>query len=218
MSELPSRPNPSHESSTGARFSFANSESARRLSLEDYTIGSYAQQTRLIRYQGGRDEPLRHRLETAGLILGERIGDNPVYRVPRSSRPLAYEASNKSDGLFSYTDEQLLYDLGVLLGKVAAIDGPEANLWQMVDLETPQNLGQLVAIVDFTLPHEGNLFLRPGAEEDITPVPKHATPDPALLYSPHIVGLFGEHAEGGSSVYFRMGFNEQLGAPQDETA
>lgn len=218
MPEIPINPSLTGEHSTSARFSFANSAYARQVHLEDYMVGRFPQRTRLIRYQSGANRTLRGQLQASGLILGRQVeSESDVYVVPKSARPLTYEATMKREGSFSYTDEQLMHDLGSLLGKTAALETADGGSWNMIALEDPQTLGGLVAIVDFTLPDERNLFLLPGVEEVIVPFPKDTLPDPAQFYTDQLAHVFGGNPEA-LSVYFRMGFNEQLAGVQDETA
>lgn len=210
MTEADSRfpAQPSHERPTSARLSFASSQLARSINLEDYIVGTSAQQSRLIRYQGGAHVGLREKMQTAGLLLGQQIDGDNVYRIPRSSRPLAYEASIRRDGSFSYGDEQLAYDLGSLLGTLSGLGGAESESWLVIDAPDAQDLGQMISIVDFTLPEEGNVFLIPGVEYATTAADKVLVPDPTVFYTRHLPEFFNGDI-GRVDAYFCMGFNEQ---------
>lgn len=208
MSELAPRPPGSiPEHLTGARFSFANSSLARRINLRDYSIGVPGRSYRLINYRD-TDPTIRERLEEQKLILGTRVSGN-AYKVPRSARPLAYEATESKGGAYSYNDENLLYDLGVLLGSVAYSD-PDPSQLAVVVTETPHELAQMVAIVDFTHPDEKNLFLVPGAENSVAAVSRADYENPAFLYDQALREVFGE-SFASLGYHFHTGFNEQSG-------
>ena len=101
----------------------------------------------------------RETLEQRGLIVGERIvkGENQdAYALPLNARSLALEALAGDEDRDTYTDADLMYDLGELAGTVArycsnrVIVGPKAE--------------EVFALVDFASPNERQLFLVPGAE------------------------------------------------------
>lgn len=144
---------------------------------------------------------LREVLLDKGLILGRILGDKrdkkQHFAIPKSARPISYDASVDDTGAFSYNDEQMFFDLGSLLGEVykATQEKPVIT----------GDIGRAVAFVEFTRPDERQLYLVPGVER-ITDSLETGT-SPLGYYAEKMTEAFG-HRFDTASLSFRMGFSD----------
>lgn len=199
---------PNGEQKTSPRHSFANSGLAKRIGLEDFSIGISHDTARLIRHHSNDELGLRETLEDSGIILGRKIDSETVYIIPRSSRPLGYDAPIQRGGLFGYGDEQALFDVGVLLGKVASLADGDKLL--AVHPDNAQDFGQMIALVDFTLPSANNVFLVPGVEDALLEVGNETPSKLAQFYYENLLQMFGGVSDDAAYDFYE-GFNQQLG-------
>lgn len=117
----------------------------------------------------GKIARYRDRLIRNGLILGRlqpsaEAGTEYV-TIPRSARPLNYDASSPTEGAYTYNDKKLFSSLGSLLATVVTLD-PRVNLRVQEPVEDK------VAIVEFTHLSERALYLIPGTEYFLQPCRK----------------------------------------------
>jgi hypothetical protein len=76
-----------------------------------------------------QDKLLRHIQTQPGLILGQPVsaeGHANIYRLPGNVRPLALEAASQAEGDFTYSDHDMLYDLGHHLAQLTRAVGGRA--------------------------------------------------------------------------------------------
>src|SRR4051812_48430540 len=91
----------------------------------DSILKEGAAQRRIVNYPSPPPEVkyIRDLLLEQGLVLGQPLEDEgdglDRFIVPTSARPLSREATSESTGPYDYSDSDLFYDLGKLLGKVA---------------------------------------------------------------------------------------------------
>lgn len=181
----PNFPNTSFgsESATGLR----NSLAYELIGSSDRYINHPSGITRVVTYPLGdaQTEQFKDKLLDLGLILGYPIDaeedSEHAFIVPRSARPLAYDAESRVKGNYSYDDDKLFYDLGYILNTVLKID------------EVPRvirgDIGHVIAITEFTKPNERPLFLVPGVERVLEPLEDGK--DPFAYYSEALDREFG---------------------------
>lgn len=203
MTEL----NPKHslsddpESLTRPRYSLAYD----LIGSADTIVRHVSGNVRLVSYDKPtpKQAKIRKRLLERGLVLGTIISEpndqQQLFRVPKSARPIAYDAQVQSSGAFSYNDEQLFFDLGHLLGELHEI----TDMSYVID----GDIGRAVAFVEFTDPGERQLFLAPGIEKTLKHI-NHQT-KPLDYYSDSLTQTFGHRFEQ-AIYYFGMGFTEAL--------
>lgn len=126
--------------------------------------------SREVVYTAGTEEQehLRRDLTNNGIVLGypvETSEGHVAYRVPAVSRPLALEAANPpvaTEGPFTYSDKDLMYDLGELTARIhdltgGVIGGPDAE--------------RAFSLVDFVAVGDSHLYATPGVERVLAAVP-----------------------------------------------
>ena len=199
-------PNPSEsvpfhpsEHQTNARFSLAN----HQIGSLDYLIHHPTGNQRAITYPSPNTLHLtiRDKLYESGLVLGRLVTDDnetgyESFIVPDSARPLAYDASSRASGAFSYNDAKLFNELGNLFA-LASLAVDERFIFD-------DDIRHGVAIVEFTKPGERKLLFVPGAEQFF--VPARDGLDPAQFYSDQLAKQFGRQFIEGS-VLFRSGYD-----------
>lgn len=157
------------ESHTSPRYSLASARIGSIDIYHDHPSG----RIRLVKYDSWRrDRPIRAAMLGRQLIVGAQLTANKnkhqVFRVPMSTRPLGYDAGVKAGGSFTYGDEQLITDLGRLLGETFKLSEKKLVL--------AGEIGRMVALTDFIQPGERQLFLVPGAEKLTHGLEKYTDP------------------------------------------
>lgn len=191
------------ERETNARYSLAYD----RIGSEDIMLLRHPSggAVRVIAYESADEQrsQLRDRLVAKGLILGMIIGDaedtKQHFKVPKSARPIAYDANVEASGAFSYNDEQMFFDLGQLL----------AELYQASDVKLvlSGDVGRSVAFVEFTHHDERQLYLVPGVERVMESLETDVSP--IGFYTERLTEAFG-HRFDNAAISFRMGFSEAI--------
>lgn len=179
------------QNEVGLRYRLGNPETGSR----DFTRRTPTGKVRYIEYERPSQPQmlLRARLIARGLILGRLTSDSrdtkQLFQIPLSSRPISYDASVSGEGAFTYTDSRLFYDAGNLLGSLAVLSD---------DSVVTSDIGKSIALVEFTRPHERNLYLTPGIERATQQYPNS---DLVGYYQERFHELFGERfAEMESQV------------------
>lgn len=186
------------ERDTGLRYSLAYES----VESKDRIIEHPGGKVRIVQYSNpGRfrlalRELLTNEHTILGTLLTEDEVDEQVFRVPTSARPLAYDASSRVEGIFSYSDDRLFHDLGRLLGKVATIDPHQRYVIH-------GSIGRMVAIVEFTHPGERQLQLVPGVEILLQPL--HDSWDAESYYEEVLHDEFQQRFDP-TKLDFRRGF------------
>ena len=194
------------EQDTGLRFSLAYDLIGSRDRFINHPSGS----SRIITYpkDDERTERFRDSLIRSELVLGNPTSDENdtehIFVVPRSARPLSYDAVSQTEGNYSYNDGKLFYDLGYMLAQVLRVD------------EEPQvirgDVGHAVAIVEFTQRNERALFLAPGVERLLITLEPDQTP--VEYYADALGREFGIRFKAGE-IALQAGFAK---AEQDSEA
>lgn len=187
MSENFSGPRPelTSEQITDPRHSLANIAIGSEDIIARQPSGIY---TRVIKYPSPADHErltLRDNLYNQGVILGTLVSsteETQAYQIPMSARPLSLEPDNKKEGLYTYNDEKLYFDIGQLLGRLSKNTGNK----YIVD----GKLGDLLVFVDFTRPKDSRLFFVPGVEKVV--VRNKSTRNPYNIYLNSLIRSFGE--------------------------
>lgn len=167
----------------------------------DTVLGHVSGTVRLVGYErpDAQRAEVREALLRKKLILGEVLTypneKSQAFRVPKSARPIAYDASVGGAGAFSYNDENLFYDLGNLLGELFV-----ATEEQTV---ARGDIGRIIAFVEFTEPDERRLFFVPGIER--VTVPLETGVSPLGYYADKLTEAFGNRFDN-ANLYFRTGF------------
>jgi len=187
--ELPTKP----------RFSLAYDVISSSDTLVKHPAGS----TRIVEYTQSdpRQIAVSESLSQKGLILGKVISANDdaalAFSVPKSARPIAYDASVISPGIFSYNDERLFYDLGNLLGELYI-----ATDEKLVDCG---DIGRTIAFVEFTDQNERRLYFVPGIEKVCETLDIGVSP--LGYYAEKLTEGFGQRFDN-AGLQFRLGFAE----------
>lgn len=196
MAELP----------TKTRFSLAYDVVGSSDILVKHPAGS----TRIVEYTQSdpRQAAIRESLIQRGLILGKVISSDEdatlAFKVPKSARPIAYDACVVSQGIFSYNDERLFYDLGNLLGELYV-----ARDEKLVD---SGDIGRTIAFVEFTDQDERRLYFVPGIEKVCETLDDGVSP--LGYYAGKLTEGFG-HRFDNAGLQFRIGFAEAT-APKNQ--
>lgn len=203
MSNLPPNPNnpaPRHgEFITSLRFSLAN----ENIGSNDIIIHHPAGKWRAIEYPTPEPEQLiiRQHLYDKGLILGNCLteDDEPMqaFSIPKSARPIAYEASSSGGGDFTYNDPRLYEDLGRLMGFGTRVIQHKYII--------RGDLGRAVALIDFTRDYQRRLLFIPGIEQLLRPT--LINEDILKFYKERVNRQFGYRFAGASDL-FAKGYKE----------
>ena len=195
LSNDPSLP----EAPTPPRYSLAYDAIGSRDMLVKHTSGA----VRVVSYErshGGqtrvREALLQHGL-IVGAVLSEVDAEIQAFRVPKSARPIAYDASVETAGAFSYNDEQLFFDLGCLLGELAICTDETTVI--------TGDIGRTITFIEFTQPSERQLFFVPGVEKVTASLQEGI--EPLGYYADKLTEAFG-HRFDTAGLFFRMGFGE----------
>lgn len=194
------------ESSTQPRYSL----SYDLIGSSDTLVNHVSGPVRIVNYEAsdGRSLKVREALSRKGLILGADISASShgvqTYRVPKSARPISYDARVRATGAFSYNDEQLFFDMGNLLG----------NLYSSIDQNSVAigDIGRAIAFVEFTEPNERQLYFVPGIEKIVETLDPRFSPLDYYVerFSTAFDGRFDEYQE-----YLTMGFTEAVDHAKD---
>lgn len=175
------------ERDTGRRYSLSNSD----IGSVDRIVPHPSGDVRVIEYSSPNKLRIniRDRMMDRGLIIGTLIDDTDdvegvqSFRIPSSARPIAYEASQRASGEYTYDDDKLFYDLGVLFGSLAKVDEKDVYVVR-------GGVGMLVAVVDFTQEGECPLGFVPGVETAVYPL--HTLRDALDHYDYQLTAELGE--------------------------
>lgn len=187
------------EHQTNVRFSLANQE----IGSVDYLIHHPTGNQRAITYPSPDTQHLhiRDQLYDGGLILGRLVneevsGDYESFIIPDSARPLAYDASSRASGAFSYDDAKLFNELGNLFAS-ALLATREQSIFK-------GDIRHGVAIVEFTKPGERKLLFVPGIEQLFIPLQDGW--DPMQFYVDQLAEQFNSQFLE-ASILFRAGYD-----------
>lgn len=187
------------EAPTNPRYSLSNDLIGSR----DFIVGHPTGRVRLLVYENATEEQmaLRDQLIDHNLIAGELITDSPAeaqaFKMPQSARPIKYESSEESEGAYSYSDEQMFYDIGCVFSMLAQLAASKV---------IAGDVGKSLVIVEFAKPGTRQLFLVPGVEKIL----QDTNPDQAPLdyYLQALKDTFGPRLSENEAMFFRMGFVE----------
>jgi len=175
--------------------------------LEDFSAGHGEHRQRLLalRTPNGQQHSFREQLADKELILGRLVRElnNGItyYIVPRSSRPLAYDAGSSAEGSFTYGDKELFYDMGKLFADISqTTDGKVIS----------EPIENSLALVEFVRPGERHLYAVPGIEQWLEPLDKLV--DPLDYYVSMLKGSDLADQYTKVSDYFQSGYGEGLQA------
>ncbi len=137
--------------------------------MEDIIIGEFSQsKKRIVALSSPNEQQNEYRkiLTAQGLILGKLIHERKqgitYYTVPISSRPITNDAASSAEGSFTYGDKDLFRDIGKMFADVSVLcEGS-------VITDPVENS---LALVDFVRPGERHLYLVPGIEQWLMPLP-----------------------------------------------
>lgn len=146
---------------TSNRYSFMNRGGLR---MDDIYQSQFSK-IRIISYipKSKQTEKVRDEALEKGLVLGNRQDSDSgfqEFRIPTSARPFIYDKSLRTSDDLAYTDDNMFLELGQLLKKLAD-QGAERPL------ELRGDIGEHIALLEFTRPDEPKLLFVPGFEEHV---------------------------------------------------
>lgn len=188
------------ESATSIRFSLSNEMLGTTESVTSHPTG----QVRVLKYPTPDAEKIaiQNKLIANGLIIGKpMVGGSDaeeMFRLPKSARLIKYDASEDTEGLYTYNDEQMFYDLGDLLAETS----------KLVDKQKVivGDIGLCIALTDFVRPGERHLFLVPGIENAFED--RQLKSSRAYFYMDQLKRSFGDLFDDQAMQSFHMGYND----------
>lgn len=199
--EQPGSPQHLAEHATNLRFNLGN----EFIGSHDRMIHHPTGQIRIVEYKRGnsKESEIRDKLYQHGLIAGELLTDSSevqqCYRVPKSARPVAYDASSRAAGEFTYNDHKLFTEMGELFALGTLITDSE--------MVVRGNLGRAVVLVEFTRPDERRLSFVPGIERLFKEF--DSSGEVLKYYIERIDRQFG-YRSARASRFFEAGFNDVI--------
>lgn len=187
------------ELNTSLRYSFADDSLQRSDIVTKHVSGL----VRILTYpqpETLETKDIQSTLSTAGLVLGTEIEGTTfrerIMRIPNSARPLTFDASSESQGMFSYGDDLLFYDIGKLLASAGHYG-----------LVLDDEIGSNIAFVEFTKSTDERLFFVPGVEYHM----RTAKPQEDIIsfYQEKLAERF-QVSLGNAAVNFQMGFRDTI--------
>jgi hypothetical protein len=134
----------------------------------------------------------RDSLEAGGVILGahhESSGGDTTYVIPPESRPLSLEATTGTEETYPLSDAALMEDLGRIVRTVHRLCAGQILGGPFIE--------QAFALRDFIQDGHPRLFVSPGIEHHLVPVPE--TEDALALqveaFSPQFRDRYSEHGD-----------------------
>ena len=145
---------------------------------------------------------IRNKLLSNGLVIGSLMSDavdeGEVFRLPKSARLVRYDASENSEGIYTYNDEQMFYDMGDLLAQASKLVDKHKVI--------TGDLGRCIALSDFVKPGERHLFLVPGIENAFEE--RQLKSSRVYFYMDQLKRSFGDLFDDQAMQSFHMGYND----------
>lgn len=144
---------------------------------------------------------MRRSLIMGGVVLGRELRNlaqgHIGYNIPQGTRPLSFEGNVVSGGLFGYSDEDLMYDLGELTGRISSLTNGA------VIRKSGSGAENAFALIDFVEMNEAHLYAAPGAEQLL--IPTDGTVDRVDVqlsqFSSEFIERYAEHIDSFTQGY-----------------